>query len=83
MAQRSLEEDRAVLRKITLDLAKAAKRGEVEALLATNYAQGHLVKREGDTIFVDGVGLRFRGEELVGIVFMNEASIQERRGALR
>ena len=73
-AQRSLEEDRAVLRKLTLDLAKAAKRDEVEAVLATEYAQGHIVKREADTIFVDGVGLRFRDDELVGIVFMNEAA---------
>ena len=63
-AQRSLEEDRAVLRKLTLDLAKVAKRDEVEVVLATKYAQGHIVKREADTIFVDGVGLRFREANL-------------------
>jgi len=40
VAQRSLEEDRAVLRKLTLDLGKAAKRYDVEAVLGREYAQG-------------------------------------------
>ena len=72
-AHRTLEEERAVLRKLTLDLAKGTKREEVLALLATKYAQGHIVKaEEHDTIFVDGVGLRFRGDDLAEIVFMSE-----------
>ena len=69
--RRSLEGQRAALSKLSLDLGKRATRGEIEALLAARYAQGHLVKQEGDTIHVDGVGLRFRGDELVEIVFIN------------
>jgi hypothetical protein len=44
----------------------------VKALLTAKYA-AHLVKEEGDTIFVDGVGLRFRGDELVAVVFLDDA----------
>lgn len=83
-AQRSLEEERAVLRKLALDLVKGAKRDEVKALLAAKYAQGHIVKQEDNgTIFVDGVGLRFRGDELADIVFMSEPPTEEARGASR
>jgi hypothetical protein len=71
-AQRSLEQDRAVLQKLTVDLGKGTRRADVKALLTAKYA-AHLVKEEGDTIFVDGVGLRFRGDELVAVVFLDDA----------
>jgi len=71
-AQRSLEQDRAVLQKLTVDLVNGTRRGEVKALLTAKYAS-HLVKEEGDTIFVDGVGLRFRGDQLVAVVFLDSA----------
>jgi hypothetical protein len=70
-AQRSLEQDRAVLQKLTVDLVKGTRRADVNALLAAKYA-AHIVKEEGDTIFVDGVGLRFRGDELVAVVFLDD-----------
>jgi hypothetical protein len=66
--QRSLEQDRAVRQKLTVDLAKGTRRADVKALLAEKYA-AHSVKEEGDTMFVDGVGLRFRGDQLVAVVF--------------
>ncbi len=81
--QRSLEKDHAVLRKLTLDLARTTRRDELEILLAKWYAQDHIVKAEGDTVFVDGVGLRFRGNELVGIVFMSDGSAPERHSPSR
>ena len=71
-AQRSLEQDRAVLQKLTVDLVKGTRRADVNALLTAKYA-AHLVKEEGDTIFVDGVGLRFRGDQLVAVVFLDNA----------
>jgi hypothetical protein len=70
-AQRSLEHDRAVLQKLTLDLVTGRRRADVNALLAAKYA-AHIVKEEGDTIFIDGVGLRFRGDQLVAVVFMDD-----------
>ncbi len=83
-ARRSAEEERAILRKLTLDLAKGAKRDEVKALLSAKYAQGHIVKEEDkDTIFVDGVGLRFRGDELAEIVFMSEPLGEQRPSPAR
>jgi len=69
--QRSLEQDRAVLQKLTLDLAKETRRPDVKALFAAKYA-AHIVKEEGDTMFVDGVGLRFRDDQLVAVVFLDE-----------
>jgi predicted DNA repair protein MutK len=71
-AQRSLEQDRAVLQKLTADLVRGTRRADVTALLATKHA-AHLVKEEGDTIFIDGVGLRFRGDDLVAVVFLDDA----------
>jgi len=70
-AQRSLEQDRAVLQKLTVDLAKGTRRADVKALLAATYA-AHIVKEEGDTIFVDGVGLHFRGDHLVAVNFLDD-----------
>ncbi|HSC78472.1 MAG TPA: hypothetical protein VLB32_07905 [Candidatus Acidoferrales bacterium] len=70
--QRYLREDRDVVRKLAVDLAKGTKRDKVEEMLA-KYSQQHIVKQEdNDTIFVDGVGVRFRGDELSDILFMNE-----------
>jgi hypothetical protein len=69
-AQRSLEQDRALLRELTVDLAKETRRADVKAMLAAKYA-AHVVQEEGDTIFVDGVGLRFRGDQLVALVFLD------------
>jgi len=70
-AQRGLEQDRAVLQKLTMDLVKGTTRADVKALLAAKYA-AHIVKEEGDTIFVDGVGLRFRGDQLIAVVFLDD-----------
>jgi hypothetical protein len=82
-AQRGLEEDRALLQKITVDLAKSgARRADVKALLAAKYS-AHIVKEEGETIFVDGVGLRFRGDELVAVVFMDDRDVSEGRSSPR
>jgi uncharacterized protein YpuA (DUF1002 family) len=67
----SVQRQRDLLSKLTLDVAKGTSRGEVEALIAAKYAKGYIVKRDGDIIFVDEVGLRFRGDELVEILFMN------------
>ena len=71
--QRSLEEDRAMLQELTVDLVKGTRRADVKALLAAKYS-AHIVKEEGDTIFIDGVGLRFRGDQLVGVVFLDDAT---------
>jgi hypothetical protein len=71
-AQRSLEQDRAVLQKLTMDLVKGTRRADVKALLTAKYA-AHLVKEEGDTTFVDGVGLRFGGDQLLAVVFLDAA----------
>ena len=83
-AQRSVKEERALLRQLTLDLTKGAKRDEVKALLAAKYAQAHIVKEEDkETIFVDGVGLRFRGDDLAEIVFMSEPLGEQRPSPAR
>lgn len=37
-AQRSLEQDRAVLQKLTVDLVKGTRRADVKALLTAKYA---------------------------------------------
>ena len=65
--QRSLEPI-ALRQNLTVDLAKGTRRADVKALLAEKYA-AHSVKEEGDTMFVDGVGLGFRGDQLVAVVF--------------
>lgn len=70
--RRSADKEREVLQKLTLDLGKGTKRDAIEKMLAA-YAQGHVVKAEGaDTIFIDGVGLKFRDNELIGITFMSD-----------
>ena len=71
-AQTYLEEDRELLRQLAVDFAKGPRRRELEDLIQRKYRQGHLVKEEDGALFVDSVGLRFRGDELVAIEFMNE-----------
>lgn len=71
--QRIAAEESAILRKLTVDIAKGVGRNTIKDLLVSKYARDHIINEEGgDTIYVDGVGLRFRGDELVGIVFMSD-----------
>lgn len=74
-SHRLIEKELEVLRSLTLDMTKGTKRDAIRDLLASKYAKEHLIKEEGeDTIYVDNVGLRFRGNELVGIVFVSDES---------
>ena len=82
-SQRSLQEERDLLRKLTFDSLKAVKRVELESLLAARYSQSHVVRRESDVIFVDEVGLRFRGDELVEIVFMSDQAAERGNNNIR
>jgi hypothetical protein len=78
--QDMIEKELDVLRSFTLDMTKGAKRDAIRNLLTTKYARDHLIKDEDkDTIHVDNVGLRFRGDELVGIILTSEAGAQNAR----
>jgi hypothetical protein len=51
-------------------------RGEVEAHMKVRFPEpGHVVKWEGDTLWVDEVGFHYVGDSLGTIVLMNEPAI--------
>ena len=78
--QREISKERSVLRQLILDLSTAMKKSEIKTLLGSKYKGSHIVKEEdGNTIFVDGVGLRFHGEDLTDIVFMSEGGAKEEK----
>jgi uncharacterized protein YpuA (DUF1002 family) len=70
-ARAALQKQRDLLRELAIDLTKKTKRADIKEVLESTYAKKHLVKDEDrDTILVDGIGLKFRGDELVDIVFV-------------
>lgn len=70
-ARVTVQKQRDLLRELAMDLTKRTKRTDIKNLLESTYAKRHLVKEEDrDTILVDGVGLKFRGDELVDIIFI-------------
>jgi len=66
---------------VTLANAPAGTEADVELVLRKNF-RDQLVGREGDTLFVDQIGLRFSEGRLVEIRSMNEATGQD-PGTLR
>lgn len=78
--QREVSKERSALRQLTLDLSTDMNKSEIRALLASKYKGSHIVKEEdANTIFVDGVGLRFQGDDLTDIVFMSEGGAKEEK----
>lgn len=70
----NLRESRKMLGRIAVALANAptGSEAEVEQVIRSDFGD-QLIKREGDTLFVDQVGLHFVGGKLAEIRFMDEA----------
>jgi len=70
----NLRESRKLLGRIAVVLANAPMRSEaeVEEVIRRDFGD-QLMEREGDTLFVDQIGLRFAGGKLAEIRFMDEA----------
>jgi hypothetical protein len=68
-----LRDSRKILARIAVVLANAPSRSETEVQLVIEEEFGdRLIKREGDTLFVDQVGLRFERGKLAEIRFMDD-----------
>jgi hypothetical protein len=72
--ERIVKQDRDALRVLAVELARGTRRDAVRQITTTKFPrdQNHIVKEEGDVIFVVGVGLRFQDDALVAIEFANE-----------
>jgi hypothetical protein len=77
----SLRDSRKLLARIAVALANAPSRSEteVQSVMRSDFGE-LLIEREGDTLFVDQIGLRFAGGKLVEIWFMDEASLTPTKG---
>ena len=70
----NLRETNEMLARIAVTLANVPTNTEADVELVIRKDFGHqLVEREGDTLFVDQIGLRFAGGTLVEIGLMDEA----------
>lgn len=79
----NLREINEMLGRIAVALANApaGTEADVEVVVRKNFGD-ELVEREGDTLFVDQIGLRFSGGKLVEIRSMDETPGQD-PGALK
>ena len=73
----SLREANEILARIAVTLANASPSTEadVELVVRENF-EDLLIKREGDTLYVDQIGLRFSGGKLDEIRLVGEAPVR-------
>ena len=57
--------------KMLLDFGKANNRQRIYEMLKAKYSD-HIIKEEGDILFIDDVGFKFKTNTLIDVVFMNE-----------
>jgi hypothetical protein len=71
--QTDRKETIAALRWIADRYGRLPARSEVEGHMKVRFPEpDHVVKWEGDTLWVDEVGLQYRGDSATAIVLMNE-----------
>ncbi|MDD9969213.1 MAG: hypothetical protein OXR73_23425 [Myxococcales bacterium] len=70
----SMRTSKKLLSRIAVSLAAAPSRSEtdIEAAIRKDFSD-HTLEREGDSLLVDQVGLRFKERELVEVWFIDDA----------
>jgi len=68
----SQQEDKRLLGEIAVELARVRSEGEIEAVVRQAFGT-RVIDREGDTLYVGDVGLRFKESRLASVVFMDDA----------
>jgi len=66
-----LKEDIGLMRILMTDFCKHENKEKILKILKDKYSD-HIIKEEGGILFVDRIGLKFEGNKVSKIVFMNE-----------
>jgi hypothetical protein len=73
LADRSRSE---LLKQLLVLTNRHNNRSELTKIINDHFVNGHIVKFKQDSIEVDGLVLRFKGDDLSGVVFLGEDSDQ-------
>ncbi len=66
-----LKEDIKLMRELMADFSEHESKEEMMKIIKDKYS-GHIIKEEEGILFIDRIGLKFEGNKLARIVFMNE-----------
>ena len=64
-------EDLKLMSELLTDFANHTQKEKIVSILKEKYSH-HVIKEEDGILFVDNIGLKFDGNKLTRIVFMNE-----------
>jgi hypothetical protein len=73
--QRALNSERALLRRLLLDLSRGTSKSEAMALVRQSYGSSIVKEEPNETVFVDSVGLVFRDAKLTDVVFLDDVRV--------
>jgi len=66
-----LKEDINLMRELMTDFSEHESKDRMVKIVKDKYS-GHIVKEEEGILFIDRIGLKFEGNKLAKIAFMNE-----------
>jgi len=61
----------SLLRQLANDSLNLANEADIRSLVKSKYGLSHIVRDEGDVIYIDGVGLRVKGASLLEFVMLD------------